>query len=393
MATKQAEKDQSQAIKMSMAAQVDIINPFDTEVSSIIEAPGRVLAIDNAQVIARVPGMLLKQHFTDGQMVKKGDLLFTIDPTEYKIGYEKAKANLDSAKAKQYQAQKDFERAAELVKNDFISKSTYDQALATKDAANAGVKGAIAALNDAKRLLSYTTITAPIAGKISYPIVTEGNYLSSPNTVLTKIIGFDPIYVTYSVDSSLFNQLRNDEIIPNGKEKEPIKVQVTLPSGEIYEEMGQADFFDNNISQTTGSITLRGIFKNPKGILIPGDFVSVKVFSNKVLTRLAVPQASVLQDVQGKYLYTVDENNIAHRKNIVVDGQKGDNWLVVSGVTKEDKIISTGIIKVRDNLPVIVRNKAEQKEAAPEVKEEVKEETPEVANEEVKEETKEEIKE
>ena len=370
MLTKNAEKQQSQAIKASMMAQVDVINPYDVEVSNIVEAPGRVVAIKEADVIARVHGMLLNQHYKDGQLVKQGQLLYTIDPTEFKIAYDKAKANLDSAKAQQYQAQKDFERAAELVKSDFISKSAYDQALAVKDASNASVKAANAALNDANRLLSYTSIKAPITGKISYPIVTTGNYLASPNTVLTKIVSIDPIYVTYPMDSSLFNQLRQDEIIPNGKEQQPIRMQITLPNGKVYEKEGKADFFDNTISQTTGSITLRGVFPNPDSILIPGDFVNVKVFSNKVLTRLAVPQAAVLQDAEGKYLFTVDENNVAHKTKIVTDGQKGDDWLVVSGVTKEDKIISTGIIKVRDNAPVVIRKKAPEAEKVS--KEEVK---------------------
>lgn len=359
---KQSEKDQAETIKQSMIAKVDVMTPFDVETSNVIEAPGRVVAVKSADVIARVQGMILKQHYKDGDFVKQGQLLYTIDPQEFQIAVDSAKANLDSAKAQQYQAQKDFERAAELVKNDFVSKSAYDQALATRDAANASVKANTAALNDARRLLSYTRVTAPISGKISLPVVTVGNFLSSPNTVLTKIVSIDPIYVTYSLDSGLFNQLKADEIIPGKGQKAPIKVEITLPDGTVYSKPGKADFLDNVISETTGSITLRATFPNPDSSLIPGDFVNVKVYSNKVLTYLAVPQTAVLQDTDGRYLFVVDENNVAHKRKIEVNGQKGDNWLVTSGISKDEKFAATGVISVRDGSPVAVNEPKENKE-------------------------------
>lgn len=374
IATKQSEKDQTAAIQQSMTAQVETMTPFEVETSNIIEAPGRIVAVKSADVIARVQGMILKQHYKDGDFVKQGQLLYTIDPQEFQIAVDSAKANLDNAKATQYQAQRDFERTAELVKNDFVSKSAYDQALASKDAANAAVRANTAALNDARRLLSYTRVTAPISGKISNTVITVGNYLSSPNTILTKIVSIDPIYVTYSIDSSLFNQLKNDEIIPNAKQKETIKVQITLPDGTVYEKDGKADFLDNTISETTGSITLRATFPNPDFSLIPGDFVQVKVFSNKVLTRLAVPQAAVLQDTDGRYLFVVDENNIAHKRKIETDGQKGDNWLITSGISKDEKFVATGIIKVRDGAPVNVIPKDENNQTEAEENQENKEE-------------------
>lgn len=357
LASLYAETKQSETIKQSMIAQVELMTPLEIQTSSAVEAPGRIVAVQSADVIARVQGMILKQHYKDGDFVRKGQLLYTIDPNEFQIAADRARANLETAKAQQYQAQKDFERTAELVKNDFVSKSAYDQALAAKDAANATVRANIAALNDAKRLLSYTRVTAPITGKISKTIITAGNYLSSPNTVLTKIVSIDPIYVTYSLDSGLFGQLKNNEIIPSAGQKEPIKVQITLPDGSVYEKTGKADFLDNIISETTGAITLRATFPNPDGTLIPGDFVNVKVFSNKVLTRIAVPQAAVLQDTDSRYLYVVDEKNIAHRRNIETDGQKDNNWIIASGITKEEKFVSTGVIAVRDNSPVSIISK------------------------------------
>lgn len=353
------EKDSQKQIQASMMPHVDVMTPFDVETSNIIEAPGRVTAVKSADVIARVQGMILSQHYKDGDFVQKGQLLYKIDPQEFQIAVESARANLESAKASQYQAQKDFERAAELVKQDFVSKSSYDQALAAKDAANASVRAASASLNDAKRLLSYTSVTAPISGKISLPEITVGNFISSPNTMLTKIVSVDPIYVTYPVDSSLYNQLVKDEIIPNSKSNTPVKVEIKLPDGTMYDKTGKMDFLDNVISQTTGTITLRATFPNPNARLIPGDFVNVKVYSNKLFTRLAVPQTAVLQDSEGRYLYVIDDKNIAHRRNIVTDGQKDDNWIISSGITKDEKFISSGVIKVRDGAAVIIKEPAD----------------------------------
>lgn len=359
--TKNAEKAQSEAIQASMTANVEVMKPFEVETSNVIEAPGRVVAVKSADVIARVQGMILKQHYKDGDYVKQGQLLFTIDPEEFQIAYDLAKANLANAKANQYQAQKDFERTKELVEKDFVSKSEYDNALAKKDAANAQVSASVAQLNDAKRRLSYSKVTAPISGKISLPTVTVGNYLSSPNTMLTKIVSIDPIYVTYSLDSGLFNQLKSDEIIPDHKTKTPIKVKIKLPDGTVYDEIGNADFFDNIIDQSTGAITLRATFKNPNATLIPGDFVNVKVYSNKVITNLAVPQSAVLQDSNGRYLYVVKEDNTASKRYIETAGQKDNNWLVSSGITKDEKFVSLGVIGVRDGSKVKITNAEDNK--------------------------------
>ncbi len=352
METKKSEDEQAASIQKSMIADVEVETPFDVETSNVLEAPGRVVAVKSADVIARVQGMILSQHYKDGDYVKQGQLLYIIDPTEFQIAYDKAKANLDTAKAQQYQAQKDFERTKELVANDFVSKSEYDQALATRDAANATVKANIAAVNDAKRLLSYTRVTAPISGKISLPVVTVGNFLSSANTVLTKIVSIDPIYVTYSLDSGSFNTLKSDEIIPDSKTKKPIKVQITLPDGTVYDKTGNADFFDNVISETTGSITLRATFPNPDAALIPGDFVNVKVYSNKVLTRIGVQQTAVLQDTDGRYLFVIDDDSVAHKRKIETDGQKDDNWIIKSGIEKNEKYAAKGVIKLRDGAKV-----------------------------------------
>ena len=356
---------EKKAASMIRLPQVDVGNAFDTETSNTIDAPGRVLATSTVDVIARIQGYVLKQHFKDGDFVKKGQLLYTLDDDSPRIALQKAQADLENAKAVQFKAQKDYERAVELVKSDYVSKSSYDQALAARNSANASVKACIAAVNDAKRLLSYTKVHAPITGKISMTAITVGNYLSSTNMVLTKLVAVDPIFVTYSLDSRIYAQLKNDEIMPNKNQTKDIKVEITLPDGTLYNKTGKADFVDNTISESTGAITLRATFPNPDGTLIPGDFVNVKVYSNKTITALAVPQAAVLQDSEGRYVYIVDEKDTVTKKYITVSGQKDNNWIVSSGITKDDKIVMSGIALLRDGIKVQVRNSDDKEAEAP----------------------------
>ena len=189
--------------------------------------------------------------------------------------------------------------------------------------------------------------------------VTEGNYITAQTGSLARLVSLDPIYVTYSLDSKQFNQLRDDTILPTVKQNEPIRVQIVLPDGTTYEHFGDEDFFGNEISQTTGSIPLRATFKNPDHILIPGDFVKVKIFSNTKHKKPVVPQAAVLQDSTGRYVYTLDEENRAVQTYITTEGEFGDYFIVKEGLKTGDKFVATGVIKVMPGLNVKVVPMAE----------------------------------
>ena len=348
----EAQTAKSRAAAMMPVVTLDSVK--EEEISNSIEAPGRIAAKYSVDIVAKVSGSLLRKHFMEGDYVQKGQLLFSIDPQEYAINVNKAAASLQNAQAVAFRAQKDYERAKELVANDFIAKSTYDQNLAERNVANANIKSAAAQLSDAKRLLSYTKITAPVSGRIGMVNVTEGNYITAQTGPLAKLVSLDPIYVTYSLDSKQFNQLRDDTILPTVKQNEPIKVQIVLPDGTTYEHFGAEDFFGNEISQTTGSIPLRATFKNPEHILIPGDFVKVKIYSNTKHKKPVVPQAAVMQDSTGRYVYTVDADNKAVQTYITTEGDYGDYFIVKEGLKPGDKFIATGVIKVMNGMGVKV---------------------------------------
>lgn len=343
-----------------MIPKVSVDTVKSEEVANSIEAPGRVVAKYNVDIVAKVSGSLLNKHFMEGDYVQKGQLLFTIDPAEYAINVNKAAASLQNAQALAYRAQKDFERAKELVAKDFIAKSTYDQNLAEKNVAQANIRSASAQLSDAKRLLSYTKITAPVSGRIGMVNVTEGNYITPQTGSLARLVSLDPIYVTYSLDSKQFNQLKDDTILPTVKQDEPIRVQITLPDGSIYKYYGDEDFFGNEISQTTGSIPLRATFKNPEHILVPGDFVKVKIFSNTKHKKLIVPQAAVLQDSTGRYVYTLDKDNKAVQTYIVTDGEYDKYFTIKEGLNEGDTFISDGVVGVMNGMGVKIIEKAQE---------------------------------
>lgn len=334
---------------------VELSEVTEKEISKSIEVPGRVESMDKVDLVARVDGYLQKKHFQEGDFIKKGQLLFTIEQTQYINNLNEAKAQLQSAKATLYKATKDYERGAELVKKDYISKSTYDALYADKLSAQANLKSAQAQLAEAQRKYNYTLIKAPTDGRIGSLNIQEGNYVTVAHGAIATITKTNPIYVKYSVDSKTFDEIRKQDFIPQ-KNSQPIKVELTLPSGKIYPINGVQDFWDNQISNSTGTIDFRATFKNDENLLIPGDFVKVKIYSNEKNNVLLVPQELVMQDSTGRYVYIVDENNTVQIKHFKDNGQYENYWIVLSGLEKGEKFISTNLTKLMPKIPVKVVN-------------------------------------
>lgn len=329
------------------------------EIYKSIEIPGRVQSSDKVDLVARIDGYLQKKHFKEGDFVKKGQVLLTIEPTQYLNNLNKAKADLENAKAVSFKANRDYDRGAELVKKDFISKSTYDGLYADKLAASAKVSAASAALAEAQRNYNYTKVTTPVDGKIGSLNIQEGNYVTMQSGTLATVTKTNPIYVKYSVDSKQFDQLRKLNFIPK-KGTELAKVEVVLPSGETYPIKGVQDFYDNQISTTTGTIDFRATFENDDHILIPGDFVKVKVYSNVKQDALIVPQEYTLQDSKGRYVYVVDEDDNVQVRYFKDAGQYENYWIVKDGLKEGDKFISTNLTKLMPKMKVKIAQPQEQ---------------------------------
>lgn len=319
-----------------------------------INAPGRILSKYRIEVLARIDGYLTKSYFKEGDYVKKGQVLFEIEPQQWFLAVQKAKASVDNTKAQLVYAEKQLKRGEELVKKDYIAKAAYDNLLSQRDSLKAQLDLNQAALNDALRNYGYTRVKSPIDGQVGMINVTVGNYVNQSVGALTTINSNNPIYVTFPIDSKEYLSLTKID-----EENVKRKVDLIFPTGEKYEYQGIQDFHDNKVDETTGTVTMRATFENPKSRLLSGEFVKVIVYSNNKVEVPIVAQTAVLENPQGKFVYTLDEKNLPKITPIKIAGQYEQNWIVAEGLKKGDKIITDGLQRVIPDRPVKVISKEE----------------------------------
>jgi len=327
---------------MMMPKEVVVDNPGQQEVSITAEATGRVEAKYSVDVIARVPGFLIKKFFKEGDFVKKGQTIFQIDPREYQIQVNNSLATVNQYSALYTNAQQELNRANALIKEDLISRSDVDSSLAARNQNKALLDAARQQLELARVNLSYTNIKSPIDGRIGKVNITEGNYVTATSGSLVNISSTNPVYVAFSLKSSDFVKL----LRASKKELKDVEVQVQFDGGRWYEKSGTIDFVDNQIDKNSGSIELRAVFDNSKGWLVPGDYMKVKLIAPQKVSFMTVPQACTKGDaMSGYYVWTVKDNK-AVRKDIKVSDDIDNNWVVESGLDSQDVVVVSGIQNV-----------------------------------------------
>ena len=302
------------------------------------EATGRVEAKYSVDVIARVPGFLIKKYFKEGDFVKKGQLIFKIDPREYQIEVNNSLANVNQYNALLKNAQQELNRANALIKEDLISRSDVDQSLATRNQNKALLDAARQQYELAKVNLSYTDIKSPIDGRIGKVNITEGNYVTATSGSLVNISSTNPVYVAFSLKGDDYvNLLR-----ASNKFKD-VQVQIQFDGGHWYDKTGTIDFVDNKIDKDSGSISMRAVFDNSKGWLVPGNYMKVKLIAPKMVEYMTVPQSCTKGDpMSGYYVWTVKDNK-AVRKDIEVSNSINNNWIVEGGLDYSDVVVTSGI--------------------------------------------------
>lgn len=325
----------------------DVIQSFD--------APGRVVSKYQVSVMARISGYLQKSYFKEGDYVKAGETLFLIEPVEYQNAASVAGANIQNIRAQLAYANKQLARAEELVKQDYIAKSRYDEILANRDALQAQLKAAQSNFNDTNRNLSYTRVKAPVDGRIGIIDVTVGNYVTPSSGSLTTINSTNPIYVTFPLSSEDYASISSIDEKANAKRR----VELYFQNGDKYNQDGVQDFLDNKVDQSTGTVTMRATFQNKDNKLLHGEFVNVKLYANHPVKVPVVPIVAVQENQEGKYVYTIDETGMPKLTYIKVQGQSGDNWIVKDGLKAGDKVIVDGILKVTPGTPVKIVSKEE----------------------------------
>lgn len=324
---------------------VSVTAVVDRQVTETADYVGRVTAIDKVDIVARVPGFIEQRTFTEGQLVKTGDLLFRIEQDTYKAAVEQAQATLARAKATEVNAKLQFERGQELVRNNNIPQATVDQRAADEAAAQAGIMEAQAQLDQAKINLGYTEIRSPIDGRIGLAIFTVGNLVQPSSGRLATIVRQDPIYVIFQVSQR--NILEYRRRVAESPSNQHVTVHLRLPDGSIYPHPGLSNFLDVQADTTTDTVAVRAQVPNPDGTLIAGGVVGVTLERGAPHSALTIPQAAVLLDQAGRYVLIVNAEKKVEQRRVTVGVEQGRNVVVTDGLKAGELVIVDGIQKVR----------------------------------------------
>ncbi|MCL7713979.1 efflux RND transporter periplasmic adaptor subunit [Stenotrophomonas mori] len=317
------------------------------------ELVGRLSPFRSADVRARVSGVLLKRAYDEGAAVKEGQLLFQIDPAPLRASLAAAEASLASARASHVNAKTAADRARSLAPQSYVSRSDLDNAEAAERTASAAVQQAQAAVTSARINLGYASVTAPIAGLAGKQQVTEGALVGQGEaTLLTTIDQVDPLYVNFSMTADELSALRAAQdkgtvALAGGK----TTVQVNLPDGTPYAHNGTLDFSATTVDPATGTVSLRAQLPNPERMLLPGSFVSFMANLGERNNAFLIPQQGVQRDTRGGYVLVVGADGNVVRKDVVLDGQQGGDWRIASGLAAGDKVIVSGVQKVKEGAP------------------------------------------
>ena len=329
-----------------------------TETSEFV---GRIQATNRVALVARVTGFLTKQLFTEGAEVKQGDVLYQIEKPPFEADLQAKQAALAQANAQLTNATITLGRAQALLNTPAGQKSTVDDAVAAQRSDAALVMAAQANLQTSQINLGYTDIVAPIAGKIGRTAVTIGNVVTPSSGVLTTIVSQDPMYVNFPVALRAVLELRDRYATKGGTSAVVIKLK--LPTGEAFGPQGHIDYIDPTVATNTDTVVIRGVIANPlvPGIapgtpgdreLVDGEFVTVSLEGVEPIQTLAIPQASVLADQQGNYVYVVGDDKIARPRRVTLGQGAGALVMVSAGLNEGDVIVSDGVQRVRPNQPV-----------------------------------------
>lgn len=325
--------------------EVSVANVLSKSVHQWDEFTGRVAAVETVELRPRVSGYVQRVAYAEGQEVRKGDLLFSIDPRPYRAALDRAQAELERARADARLAQAQDARAQTLIEAKAISREEFEQRKANSSGSNAAVRAAEAAVASAQLDLQFTHVRSPIDGRAGRALVTEGNLAQADATQLTTVVSQDPVFVYFESDEQSF--LRYAELARKGERGEthnPVRVGLASETG--YPHQGTVDFVDNQVDPRTGTIRARAVLKNPDRLFTPGLFARVQLQGSGRFDALLIDDKAVLTDQDRKYVYVLGPKNAAVRKDVVL-GRSIDGLRVVqSGLVPADKVIVHGVQKV-----------------------------------------------
>lgn len=348
---------------------VTVNQPTRRDVVEWAEYQGRMEAVDRVEVSARVTGYLQSVNFKDGAEVKKGDLLFVIDPRPYQAVLDRAEADLQQAQTRFELASNDMARATRLLKARAISVEEADSRSKTERAANSAILSARASVEAAQLDMDYTRVTAPISGRIGRKMITEGNLVNGnqgQSTVLATIVSLDPIYCYFDADESSilkYQQLAREGKGDNIRDGKMI-CELQLGDETGFPRKGVLDFVDNQVDASTGTLSVRGVFANPDRMLQPGFFARVRVPGSVKYSALLIPDLAVGTDQGQKFVYVVDDKNTVGYRTVQLGPLEDGLRVVREGLQTNDWVIVNGLMSVRPGAKVNPEKATAAKEEA-----------------------------
>ncbi|MEO0421544.1 MAG: efflux RND transporter periplasmic adaptor subunit [Pseudomonadota bacterium] len=340
---------------------VTVATPLVEQIVDWDEYTGRLAAIDRVEVRARVSGYLDSSAFDEGQFVAEGDPLFVVDPRPYQAVLDAAEAERKRAQSALDLARIELDRAERLLRSNAGSAELRDTRSAEFQQATAALEAAVASVASARLDVQFTTVRAPIAGRVGRKLVTEGNLVTggaSGATLLTTIVSLDPVHFYFTADESAY--LKYARLAREGKRPSsrttanPVQLKLADEASFVHE--GRMDFVDNEVDQATGTIQGRAIFDNADQLLTPGLFARIRLLGRGPYEALLVPEIAIGADQSRRFVFVLSEDELPERRYIELGRTLGDMRIVASGITPEDRVIVNGVQRVRGNSPVTVEN-------------------------------------
>lgn len=342
--------DNKPAVKTTMEPEVGVVTLAPSSVNIKSELPGRALAFEIAEIRPQVGGIIIKRNFVEGDKVSKGESLYQIDPAPLQARLDSVKGALAKAQATANNVRLTLNRQSALIKSNYVSRQDYDTTLSQLNEAQANVAVAKADLEQATINLRYANVTSPIDGISGKSSVTVGALVTAnQENSLVTVQRLDPIYVDLTQSVQDFLRLKEEKA--NGKiaqQQGKIPVELMLENGKPYRHTGTLEFSDPAVDETTGSVTLRAVFPNPEGEILPGMYVTALLDEGSQQNVLMVPQQGITHNEQGKATALIlDQENVVQLREINAVKAVGNQWLVTTGLRPGDRVIVSGLQRIR----------------------------------------------
>ncbi len=348
-------KSQNVAAPPSPVVSVVTVAPADVPVSA--EFVGQTQSSHLVNIQARVSGFLDRRMYTEGAIVREGQVLFRMDPKPFQAQLDQARAALAQAEAAKETARLDLERIKPLTALNAMSQKDLDDATGSYQSAAAAVEQAKAQVDTARLNLSYTTITSPIDGISSSARQTDGTYIGMQNSLLTTVAALNPIWVNFSLSENQMQSFSNQ--FKTGRLRKPphdsYTMEIVLVDGSIFPYTGKITFAEPSFNPQTGTFLIRGTVENPGGVLRPNQYVRARLKGAVRPNAILIPQRAVQQGSKGHFVWVIGSDGKAEQRPVIVGEWHGDDWFITEGLRAGDRVVADGGLTLRPGVPVTVK--------------------------------------